>query len=176
MRIVKAYAAFAGILLAAGGAAPASAGPVSEAGWDFPPKAEDRVIEVIDRIPDRRWNVAGAVKLIDKRTASRMKMVKSCSATAYRCITVRAGRVGQKSTGPVGWSRGSTITIDTVKARNTRYGKYYRVASARTWLLAHELGHQFGLAHSSGRNLMNPSVRVRSTALTAKQRAHLRKV
>jgi hypothetical protein len=95
-----------------------------------------------------------------------MKPVEKCSGKAYRCITVRAGKVAGK---PVGWSQGAVITIDTAKAK--RLG--YRPAT-RHWLLVHELGHQFGLTHTAARNVMNPSERRFKMALSSTQKKHLK--
>lgn len=150
--------------------------PAPAAAWDFttpkPPAAKDRVIEVVDKVAPKRWNVRKAVNWLDRYTASDMRVVKRCSGKAYRCITLRSGKVRQ---GPVGWSQGSKITIDDRKAMKT-YGRYYRAAGNRHWLLVHEIAHQFGLEHRAGRNVMNPAVNRAALKLTTGQRAHLRKV
>lgn len=150
----------------------ASAAPVGQrgAGGGFiptKPPASERIIEVVDRISPAAWKVGTAVAWVDRRTASRAKMVKSCSGKAYRCIVVRAGKVPG---GNVGWSQGSTITIDTATAKRRGYG-----AKARHWLLSHELGHQYGLSHRTGINLMNPNAGHWSMKLTSAQRAHLKR-
>jgi hypothetical protein len=135
------------------------------------PKPAARVIEVVDAISPTAWRVSAAVNWLDTYTASDMRMVSRCSGKAYRCVTVRAGRVSGSS---VGWSSGYTITIDTAKANSGSYRQYYAKDSYRTWLLAHELGHQFGLGHTSARNLMNSVVTKGNLSLTSAQRAHLR--
>jgi len=173
---VKIYAVVIGVLVSLAAAAPAPAAVASD--WDSigsKPPARERVIEVVDAIPSSAWRVSAAVKWLDKRTASRMRLVKACTGKAYRCITFRAGRVGKASSGPVGWSQGRTITIDTAKARRGKYVNWYGSNRNRTWLLTHELGHQFGLAHSSDRNLMNEMVTGYRMTLTHGQRVHLRK-
>lgn len=159
--------------------APAAAAPVPLAGIDWskaqPPAPNKRVIEVVDKIAPSSWRVSTAVNWLDRYTASDMRLVSRCSGKAYRCITIRQGRVGAWRSGAVGWSKGSTITIDTGKARNSTYNRWYKYDSRRTWLLIHELGHQHGLGHSSGRNLMNPYVTRYKLVLTSSQKAHLRK-
>ena len=73
--------------------------PAPAAAWDFttpkPPAAKDRVIEVVDKIAPKRWNVRKAVNWLDRYTASDMRVVKRCSGKAYRCITLRSGKVRQ---------------------------------------------------------------------------------
>lgn len=155
------------VAASAGAAAPIGQGG---GGWVMPtgkPPAAERVIEVVDRISPASWKVGAAVAWIDKRTASRAKMVAKCSGKAYRCIIVKSGRIAGSETG---WSQGATITIDTGKAKARGYG-----AKQRHWLLAHELGHQYGLTHRSGANLMNPDAGHWSMKLTSAQRAHLKK-
>jgi hypothetical protein len=127
-----------------------------------------RVIEVVDKIKPTAWRVGAAVKWLDRYTASDMRLVARCSGKAYRCVTVRQGKVD----GPVGWSDGATITVDTGKAARL---DWYRLDSRRTWLLIHELGHQHGLGHSDGANLMNRYVNRYKLTLTSGQRAALRK-
>lgn len=142
-----------------------------------PAIAQTRVIEVVDAIPDGAWNVRAAVRWMGKRTASRMRVVsRKCSATAYRCIRIQDGEVS----GPIGRSRQTTITIDTQRAAR-EYGRWYGAgrkgtAKNRTWLLVHELGHQLGLRHSTGANVMNEAVNRYRMTMTAGQRAHLRRV
>lgn len=131
-----------------------------------------RVIEVVDKISPTAWRVGTAVNWLDRYTASDMRLVKKCTGKAYRCITVRQGKVKGK---PVGWSQGATITIDTGKAKRGVYARWYRSDKNRTWLLIHELGHQHSLGHSTGRNVMNEYVNRYKKVLTSGQRATLRK-
>lgn len=160
-----------GVLLSMGAAEPASAGSLD---WSRVPvtAASVKVIEVVDAIPGNKWNVRAAVKWMDVGVGSRMKVVsRKCSATAYRCIRIQDGGVA----GPIGRSRGAVITIDTQRAARD-YGRYYSKGKNRTWLLAHEIGHQLGLRHSAGANVMNEAVNRYAMRLTAGQRAHLRGV
>jgi hypothetical protein len=144
-------------------------GNIVPASWLAAPivPVNKRVIEVVDRIKPRAWNVRKAVDWLDKYTGSDLRLVARCSGTAYRCITVRQGRVEAKL---IGWSEDSTITIDTNKAKRSGW---YRLDSRRTWLLIHELSHQHGLNHSAGRNIMNPYVDEYKLVLTRGQRARL---
>lgn len=182
MRRIRTIAALAAAAVLAGplaAPAPAVAAPTPIAGIDWskaqPPAPSKRVIEVVDKISPKAWRVSTAVNWLDRYTASDMRLVSRCSGKAYRCITVRQGRVGKKTSGPVGWSKGSTITIDTGKAASKKYRKWYRYDRNRTWLLIHEIGHQHALPHSGGRNLMNPYVTRYKLVLTSSQKAHLRK-
>jgi hypothetical protein len=136
-----------------------------------PTPPSKRVIEVVDKIGPSAWHVSAAVNWLDKYTASDMRMVSRCSGKAYRCITFRTGR---NASSP-GWSQGNTVTIDL--KRTGALSRYYRYDSRRTWLLAHELGHQFGLGHvgKNSRTLMNPYVNKGKLALTSGQRSHLKK-
>lgn len=160
-----------GVLLSMGAAGPASAGSLD---WSRVPATATsvKVIEVVDAIPGDKWNVRAAVKWMDVRVGSRMKVVsRKCSATAYRCIRIQDGEVS----GPIGRSRQTTITIDTQRAARD-YGRYYGKSKNRTWLLVHEIGHQLGLRHSAGANVMNEAVNRYAMRLTTGQRAHLRRV
>lgn len=136
-----------------------------------PTPPSKRVIEVVDKIGPSAWHVSAAVNWLDRYTASDMRMVSRCSGKAYRCITVRTGRNANSP----GWSQGNTVTIDL--KRTGALSRYYRYDSRRTWLLAHELGHQFGLGHvgKSSQTLMNPYVNRGKLVLTSGQRAHLKK-
>lgn len=146
---------------------------MAPAGWvSTTPPPSQRVIEVVDKIKPTAWRVGAAVKWLDKYTASNMRLVSKCSGTAHRCITVKQGKV---SGSPVGWSSGSTVTIDVNKAKTKKFHKWYKYDKHRTWLLVHELGHQFGLRHTTGSNVMNPYVNRYKMTTTASQRAHLRK-
>lgn len=133
------------------------------------PPANKRVIEVVDKVS---WSAKPAVDWLDKYTASDMRLVSKCSGKAYSCITIRQGRV---SGDRIAYTKNRVITIDISKAHGKRYGSYYRNKSKRTWLIAHELGHTFALAHRGGSNLMNGNVRYGKLALTSGQRSHLRK-
>jgi hypothetical protein len=137
--------------------------------WTTPaaPKAvpaAQRRIEVVDRIS---WNVSTPAEWLDRYTASNMVVVSRCSGRAYRCITVRDGKL---SGNLVGWAKGDTVTIDTAKVARSPY----RSASYRKALVAHELAHTFGLGHQGGRNLMATTIDRMRLNLTAGQRAHLR--
>lgn len=162
-------AAIGAVLVAA--PAPVQAAPVAGIDWTAagPPPAHKRVIEVVDKVPSA-WRVNVAVNWLDRYTASDMRLVRKCTGKAYRCIIVKVGRVGGA---PVGWSEGRYITIDTSKA-NGKLRKYYRHRGNRDWLLIHELGHQHGLGHSSGRNAMNPYVDRYKLVLTKGQRLALK--
>lgn len=172
--LALAAALLAGIVSApspAAASAPVRAG-ITDWTWTTPspPPPSKRVIEVVDKIGPSSWRVSTAVNWLDKYTASDMRMVARCSGKAYRCITVRTGT---NKTSP-GWSSGSTITIDL--KRTGKLSRYYRYDKYRTWLLAHELGHQFGLGHGKTRgNLMDQYVGRGSLKLTTSQRTHLRK-
>lgn len=131
-----------------------------------------RVIEVVDKIKPSAWRVGAAVTWLDRYTASDMRLVARCSGKAYKCVTVRQGKVKGSA---VGWSQGATITIDTGKAASAKYRNWFSKDARRTWLLIHELGHQHALGHSTGRNVMNEYVNRYKLVLTSGQRATLRK-
>lgn len=129
--------------------------------------AAQRRIEVVDRITPSAWNVGAAAEWLDRYTASNMVTVSRCSGKAYRCITVRGGKLPGRT---IGWAEGNTITIDTAKVARSPY----RSAVYRKRLLAHELAHTIGLHHAGSRNLMATTVDRMRLSLTAGQRAHLR--
>lgn len=114
--------------------------------WVIPTKsvtsARGTIVEVVNHLP-RSWPVSNAVNWVDKYTASDMLIVKRCTGHGRRCITIKPGYVAG---GPFGWSsNGKTITIDIKDAARTRAYGYY----TRLYLLDHELGHMFGLHHST---------------------------
>lgn len=170
-KVVISIIAALAMLFSAAALAPSAAS--ADIDWSFvrPVPPGQRVIEVVDHIPDPRWHVAAAERWLDRYTASTMRMVAKCSGKAYFCVTVRAGKVAGRD---VGRTHNNTITIDTGKAMSGKYRKYYKYDSKRTWLLAHELGHRFGMSHSKGRNVMNPKVNKAKMTLTAGQRKWLR--
>lgn len=141
-------------------------------GWGISPTpVKDRVIEVVDKISPATWKVGKAVNWLDTYTASDMRLVAGCSGKTFRCVTLRSGKVKGAA---VGWSSGSTITIDTAKAM-AKWKKFYKLDKHRTWLMIHELAHQHGLGHSSGANVMNERVDRYKLVFTSGQRAALRK-
>lgn len=150
-------------------AAPKAAPVTAVSDWSMPrvTPAAQRRIEVVDRIAPTTWRVGAAAEWLDRYTASNMVVVARCSGKAYRCVTVRGGKLPGNL---VGWAKGNTITIDTVKVARSPY----RSATYRQRLLAHELAHTFGLHHAGGRNLMATTVDRMHLTLTAGQRAHLR--
>ena len=140
--------------------------------WTTPPTpkvtpAAQRRIEVVDRLAPAAWRVGAAAEWLDRYTASNMVLVPRCSGKAYRCITVRGGKLPGRT---VGWAKGTTITIDTAKVARSPY----RSATYRQRLLSHELAHTFGLHHAGGRNLMATTVDRMRLSLTTSQRAYLR--
>lgn len=159
-----------GLCLSVKPAKAAPAPPVPSITWG-PPPARERIIEVVDKVKPASWRVGAAVSWLDRYTASDMRLVSRCSGKAYRCVTVRGGTV---KGGPVGWSSGSTVVIDTNKARYGKYARWYRADKHRTWLLIHELGHQHGLKHGTGRHVMNPYVNRYKRVLTTGQKKALR--
>jgi len=129
-----------------------------------------RTIEVVDKIGPSKWHVSAAAEWLDRYTASNMKTVRKCSGKAWRCITIRGGKLGGNAL-DMSYGGRNLIVIDTAKV--DRRG--YRSDASRKKIMAHELGHQFGLGHSSGRNLMSTSLPRVTLKLTGGQRAHLHK-
>lgn len=117
--------------------------------------AAGSLVEVVNRLPTS-WPVPAALRFVDGFTASRAKIVTKCDSLATRCVTIKVGRLGTEGkTVLLGHTKGNTIIIDIHKACA------YRVCGAKTrlFLLTHELGHLYGLGHSSANNLMYPYVR-----------------
>lgn len=158
----------AGLLLTV--PAPA-AGATATGDWVLPVVVapSDRVVEVVNRLPG--WDVQTAVGFVDRYTASRVRFVSRCSGKVWRCLTIRSGKVPGA---PVGWRSGSTITIDTGKAK--RYG-FAGSKQFRKYLVAHEVAHFYGLGHRGGWNTMNPNSKYRGKYLpllfSASQKKHL---
>lgn len=129
--------------------------------------AAQRRIEIVDRLAPAKWRVGAAAEWLDQYTASNMVRVSRCSGRAWKCVTVKGGKL---SGNKLAVANSRTITVDTAKV--DRRG--YRSDSARKRILAHELAHTFGLGHSSGRNLMATTLGRVTLKLTAGQRAYLR--
>lgn len=108
-------------------------------------KWNGRVVLVINKLPSN-WPVKASVDFVDQYTATDMRFAKRCDPAAWRCITLKTGKVGGGIRGAVGWSNGwDEITIDTGKAAKTgQFGP-----KTRKYLLVHELGHGFFLEHRS---------------------------
>jgi hypothetical protein len=153
---------------------PAAEGVTGElAGWNWTPTTTPvsrRTIEVVDQLKPTKWHVSAAVEWLDRYTASNMKTVSRCSGKAYRCITIRGGKLGGNALA-MSYGGRNLIVVDTAKV--DRRG--YRSDASRKKILAHEVAHQFGLGHSSGRNLMSTSLPRTKLVLTSGQRSHLKK-
>lgn len=157
--------------------APAPAAPkmtlapiVSE--WTTPttPKstpAAQRRIEVVDQLAPAKWRVGAAAEWLDRYTASNMVVVSRCSGRAWKCVTVRGGKL---SGNKLAVANSRTVTVDTAKVDRRGYRSDY----SRKRILSHELAHTFGLGHSGGRNLMATTLDRVSLKLTGGQRAYLR--
>ena len=107
-----------------------------------------KIIEVVNKMP-AKWEVRTAVNFIDKYTTSRVKYVGKCSGKAWRCVTIKPGKIGGAPTG-MWYGKSQTIVVDLAKVK--RYG--LNNAKFRKYLIAHEFGHSRGLPHSHGRNVM----------------------
>jgi hypothetical protein len=143
--------------------------PIANYEWNLIPAPAERVTEIKGAVSG--WPVGAAVTWLDRYTASDMKRVKRCSGKAYRCITIRSGKVSGGAVGRIG---NGVITIDTAKAASSKYRGHYRSQATRKWLVAHELGHAFGLKHGRGANLMNPTAGAGKLKLTTAQKHHLK--
>ena len=139
-----------------------------------------RVVEVVNKLPaDWRSAVVSGTNWLDQYTGTDLRIVKKCSGKAFRCITIKQGRL-RMSGNPVGRSEGTTITVDTWKAK---HGKGHRGKwnfATKKFLIAHELGHQRWQPHNAScSNFMYPYVRCNGKMpklrTTASQRASLAK-
>jgi hypothetical protein len=131
-----------------------------QAGW--PGSVEDAVreerdptgktVEVVNKLP-KKWEVRTAVLFVDKYTTSKVKFVTKCSPSAWRCVTIRNGKI---KTNHTGWYSSGVITIDVAKANRKGWGAS---AKFRKYLIAHEFGHSRGLPHGHGKNTMYPNAK-----------------
>lgn len=103
-----------------------------------------KTIQVINKLP-RDWPVTAAVSFVDSYTGSRMSVVRKCTPAAWKCITIKQGRLSDTA----GWSSGSTITIDVYRTKHIRGWKGNFGPKTKKWLLVHELGHQRFLQHQA---------------------------
>jgi hypothetical protein len=118
-------------------------------GWTLEPKSWGTATEALptvyvqENLPSS-WDVKGSLTFVDKYTKSKAKLVKACPAGVARCVKIKSGKVGGS---PIAWtdckSGKCTITVDVKDA--TKTGLFN--AKTRRWLVAHELGHVFGLEH-----------------------------
>jgi hypothetical protein len=131
--------------------------------------ASKRRIEVVDQLKPSKWRVSQAAEWLDRYTASNMVTVSRCSGHAWKCVTIRGGKLGGSA---LALTQGNRITVDTAKV--DRHG--YRSNLSREKILAHELFHTFGYGHTrSGCNLMRTSIGRVCLAVNSSQRAYLRK-
>lgn len=153
-------------------------------------KWDGSVVEVINKLPSS-WPVSSAVNWLDQYTGSDIRIVKSCSKYARRCIVLKDGRLkgyrtitehGKKVrvnlNTVTGFSDGSTITIDTWKTRNVRPFKGKFGYTTKKYLIVHELAHQRYMSHvKSCNNVMQTKFRcnghVPPLKLTAAQKKKL---
>jgi hypothetical protein len=96
-----------------------------------------------------------------------MVVVARCSGRAWKCVTVRGGKLSGNT---LAQADSRTVTVDTAKVKRRGLNS----AGTRKKILVHELAHTFGLGHSSGRNLMATTIQRVSLKLTGTQRAYLR--
>ncbi len=117
--------------------------PVAAVTWT-PATSAGKTIQVTENLP-ASWDVKKALSFVDKYTGSKFKIVKKCSADAWRCVTIKQGSVKGGPSGTIGWAKNGTITVDVKDAKKS--GKFN--SATRTWLLVHEIGHTRGLGHRS---------------------------
>jgi hypothetical protein len=134
-------------------------------------------VEVINKLP-KDWPVSASLGWLDQYTGSRFKIVKTCSPTARRCITIKNGRLTGANKNVTGLSSGSTITIDIWKTQHVKPFKGKFGYYTKRYLLVHEVAHQRYMDHvTSCNNVMNKYFRcnghVPSLKLTTTQKKKL---
>jgi hypothetical protein len=126
-----------------------------------------RRIEIVDRLAPAEWRIGAAAGWLDRYPGSDMVVVARCSGRAWKCVTVRGGKLSGNT---LAQADSRTVTVDTAKVKRRGLNS----AGTRKKILVHELAHTFGLGHSSGRNLMATTIQRVSLKLTGTQRAYLR--
>lgn len=130
--------------------------------------ANKRTIEVVDQLKPSKWHVSQAAEWLDRYTASNMKTVTRCSGHAWKCVYIRGGKLGGNV---LALTRGNVITVDYGKV--DRHG--YRSNLSREKILAHELGHTFGIVKHTNHTVMAAAMGGTRLYLNGTQRAFLRK-
>ena len=148
------------------------AAPVASISWTTTTPtvtpANRRTIEVVDQLKPTKWRVSQAAEWLDRYTASNMKTVHKCSGHAWKCVTIRGGKLPGNI---LALTQGNRITVDTAKV--DRRG--YRSNLSREKILAHELGHTFGIVKHTNRTVMAAAMPGTRLYLNGSQRAFLRK-
>lgn len=152
--------------------------PAKAVAWD------GRVVEVVNKLPGS-WGkaVVAGVDWVDLYTGSDMRFVQACSGSAIRCITIVNERIAPRPDGsrPTGLKTGYTTVIDIWRIENEEPFKGDFDEATKTYLIAHETGHQRWLeghpADSDCSTVMNRfyrcNGRVPPLAFNAAQQTHL---